>query len=199
MYLARTEELNKASQPGAVERAVKARIQTSDPEILQEIVASYQRKLDFYNSKWPRPNEPPGLLAPDNPYIPPRSELAKVGRYIEAGENPVGVFQAAAAGQFVPSEHIEAVAAIYPPLYADAQKRLVLKMSERKATVPYKQRQQMSRLFGVPLDSTANPDYGAFLQQGYKPTPPSPQPNQGVGGNVTLGTRVGTSFDSRGG
>lgn len=199
LYLARAAEVNAAMKPGAVADAVKARVNTSDPEALSEIIATHMRKLQVVSDAMPRPSGPPALID-GQPWLPSKADLAKWTRVIAAVENPANVFERAATGTASMAE-IDAVRQVYPSLYADGQARIMSQIANGdvgKLTTWAKA--AISRTWGVPVDHASQPDYAAFMQAGYQPQPVQVTPPGAptISGPMNLGTRTMPRLD-RGG
>lgn len=191
MYAARLDELTRAAQPGAVAAAVKARIKTSDPAIVDAIAAAQERKLSYLYSKAPKPDSPLGILQ-GGKWTPAPMEIREFARIVQATENPAGVLERVAAGEVVKPDEIDAIKNVYPKLYADAQQRIITQGIDAKNPLPYAKRVQLSLLFDIPLDGTMRPEYAAFLQSDYKAPPPAPQPTPQtptptIAADVTIG------------
>jgi hypothetical protein len=192
LYLARSDEVTRAMVPGAIERAVRARVKTSDPTIVDAIVAAQARKLEFLDSKMPKPSEPPVPTGPRMPWIPSKAEISQWGRYVQAAEDPVGIIEAAADGGHVSVEAVETLRSVYPKLYAEAQQRILTKVMDHPEQVPYARRVQLSVMFDMPFDGSQTPEGAAFLQQTYQPAPPPQQPQPQMGA-PTITADVGMS------
>lgn len=173
-FRARAEEIAQARQPGAVAEALRARIRTSDPDLIAGIVGAVERKLAFLDSVIPKPPAP-ALGVAGRKWEPAPAELARFARYVRGAEDPVGVFERSARGEFISIEEAQAVRACYPPLFAAAQRRLLEQVSTAKDPIPFERRAALSTLFGVPLDPSETRDMGAWLQAGYKA--PAAQPS----------------------
>lgn len=176
LYLARSAELAAASRPGAIAQAVKQRVRTSDPAIVDAIVAAQERKLSFIESKRPKAAEPPIPMQTRMPWVPSKPEIMQWGRYIEAAEDPAGVIEKAANGGHVSIEAVETLKTVYPTLFAEAQRRILEKAMDTTEPIPYARRVQLSVMFDMPMDGSQTPEGAAFLQQTYAPPPPTPQP-----------------------
>lgn len=199
LYLARAAEVNAAMKPGAVADAVKARVNTSDPEALAEIIGTHMRKLQVVADAMPRPSGPPALID-GTPWLPSKADLAKWTRVIAAVENPANVFERAATGTASMAE-IDAVRQVYPSLYADGQARIMSQIANGdvgKLTTWAKA--AISRTWDIPVDHMSRPDIAAFMQAGYQPQPVQVTPPGAptISAPVNLGTRTMPRLD-RGG
>lgn len=172
VWALRADELQRSLQPGAMERAVRARVPTGDPLILQSITATALRAAEYLDRKAPKP--PPGSEWSQVAWAPPPSERATFARIVEATRDPAAVMERAITGD-VSVEAMEAIRAVYPRLYAEAQTELLTQLSERN-DIPYRRRQQIATLFQLPIDPTADPSFAAKMQEGFSPPAPTPPP-----------------------
>lgn len=204
MYLARASELAAAQQPGAIADSLKARINTSDPEMLQEAIATTTRKLQFLASVMPKPNDPPGAID-GRVWLPSKAALQNWSVLISAVDNPAATLQRAAAGQASASE-LNAVKQVYPALFADGQHRVIQQVSAGKiGDLTPAQKSMISRTWSLPLSSATQPDHGAWVQAGYAPkptaSPPQPSGQSGaptISSPVNVGQRTLTRMDAGG-
>lgn len=202
LFLARSAEINAAMRPGAIADAVKAKVQTSDPEALQEIIHTQERKLQYLSDNMPRPSTPTGVLE-DRVWLPSKAEATGFAQIVGAVEDPASVFENAAKGQ-ASSAEIDAVRTVYPALYADAQQHVLQRIVGNDVPpMDFALRAALSRTWGLPLDTSSQPDHAAFLQAGYIPQPPAPQPSAPMGqptlaGPVNLGQRMLTQLEHGG-
>lgn len=170
LFLARSAEVNAAMQPGAVADAVKKRIDTSDPEVLSEIIATHMRKLQVVADAMPRPSGPPALID-GHAWLPSKQDLVKWTRTINAVENPADVFARAAKGM-ASMDEIDAVRRSYPALYADGQQHALKKIADGDVgQLTSYMKAAFSKVWDIPVDHMSQPDTAAFLQAGYQPKP----------------------------
>lgn len=200
-FHARAAEVVASQAPGAVREAVRARVGATG-ELFDHIVDAAERKLAFLASKLPQPQGP--AIAGTPPWVPSRSQITSFARYVHGSEDPAAVIEQAAAGGAVTVEEVEAVAACYPELYAAAQRQLIERVARPETQLSYKRRVQLSTLFRVPLDRSAEPAYAQWLQQSYQPTPTAQPPTAAPGtptiqGPVDLGARTSPALDARAG
>lgn len=198
-YLARADEIARALEPGALEKSVRARIKTSDPTILDAIVAAQTRKLEFLDSKLPKPTEAPVPGQMHMPWAPSRAEINQFGRYMEAAEDPAAVMDAAAHDGYVSIEACETLRTVYPKLFAEAQKRILTRAMDQTKPMPYQRRVQLSVMFSMPMDGSQTAEGAAFLQSTYQPpqAAQSPQPQMGtptVTADVAMSARTDPSM-----
>ena len=124
-----------------------------------------------------------------------------------AAEDPVSVFEDAAAGRGVTREAAETLRTVYPSLFREAQMALLKRAEDMRDVLPKARRTTLSVLFQIPVDGSLSPDHLQFLQgppattptsaQG-SPTPGAP-PTPTVAGQVALGDRTMTALDRRAG
>lgn len=201
LYLARAAEVQASQRPGAIADAIKARIQTSDPEVLAQIIETKTRQLNYLASVMPRPTAPSGLLD-GRVWLPAKQDLLRWVTSIAATNNPDGVLERASVG-LATQDELDAVKNVYPALYADGQKRVIQQVADGKGqNLTTVQRAALSRTWGLPLDSSASPERTAWLQATYKPPAPPPQPSgpipqSTIAGPITIGQRSLTPLDSR--
>lgn len=200
-FHARAAEVVASQAPGAVRDAVRARVGATG-ELFDHIVDAAERKLTFLASKLPQPQGP--AIAGTPPWVPSRSQITSFARYVHGSEDPAAVIEHAASGGSVTVEEVEAVAACYPELYAAAQRQLIERVARPDAQLSYKRRVQLSTLFRVPLDRSAEPAYAQWLQQTYQPNPTAQPPTAAPGtptiqGPVDLGARTSPALDARAG
>lgn len=170
LYLARAAEVNAAMAPGAIADAIKARVNTADPEALSEIIATHMRKLQTVADAMPRPSSPPSLID-GTPWLPSKQDLIKWTRTIAAVENPAAVFERAASGM-ASMDEIDAVRKVYPSLYADGQQRVLTQIADGKTgKLTTAAKAAVSRTWGIPVDHMSQPDFASFMQQGYQAAP----------------------------
>lgn len=195
LYLARADELARSQQPGAIARAVNARLNVADPELRQAAIRGIERKLGFLFSKLPAGGSAPPLPTGEPETVPDRARLEEFARYVEAADDPAGVLERALGGD-LSLEGVETLQAVYPELYAEARGALLERSLELQEAVPYRRRLVLSTLFQVPLDETMVPEYVAAMQSGWAAAPqdqaappPGAPPTPAIAGPVTLGER----------
>lgn len=102
-----------------------------------------------------------------NPLIskwrPSDSQLSKFSRYVAAVNDPMSVLDDLEAGR-VSREGAEALRAVYPRIYQQVQERLIEEAGQLETQMPYTSRVQLSILFGVPVDSSMDPDFVMAMQ-----------------------------------
>ncbi len=162
LYDARTDEISRALQPGAISRAVDDRILTADAELQQAITGQVERGLKFLESKRPKQTALPGMLPGDGEWKPSRASLEVWGRYVIAVNDPVSVLEDLARGQAT-IEGAETLRTVYPRLFQEAQRLLLEAAPKMQKTLPYARRMAISIMYQVPIDSTMTPQHLQFL------------------------------------
>ena len=182
MWARHRAELSAARRAGAVERALRERVPTSDPRLAESLAAAARRKLEWLDAQMPRP--PAGMSDPDvPPWRPTPAQEQRWARVVRAADDPAGVLERAAGGD-VSIDEIETVRAVFPRLYQEAQ-FAVLEAVASGQSIPYARRIQLGALFGLPLTATQDPQFAATMQAGYAaPAEPPPQPRPSA--NVDL-------------
>ncbi len=113
--------------------------------------------------------------APKNPYIgntmtpqlhdwkPSVSDVSKFQRYANAVYHPLQTLNHLHDGT-LSNEEVETLKTVYPKLYQQMGKEAVDQMTDLKSQLPYKKRVTLSKLLGVPYESSISPSSVAFLQ-----------------------------------
>ena len=203
MYHDRMGELAAAMQPGAIEQAVKSRINVTDHTILDAIVASETTKLQYLYGVAPKPDGPP--LPGQPPRDPSRTEMLEFGQILAAAHDPAAIYERVASGGTARPSEIDCVHNCYAQLAALAQSKLIDKLSTPAAgakaatLLPYAQRIAISAFLKIPMDATIRPDHAAYLQAGIAtpatPSPPVPPPHPTLTASMNIGDRSLTRLD----
>lgn len=194
LFEARSSEITRAMQPGAVDQAIAQRFPTSDPAMHDAIVAQVQRGIAFLDTKRPKQTVLPGVLPGDGTWAPSAAAIEEFGKYVHAVNDPVSVLEDLAKGH--PSaEGAETLRAVYPQLYQYAQKQLLAAAPEMARTLPYPRRVMLSILYQIPVDGTMQPSHAQYLQI---PAAPSPSPKApATTGPLRLGQQTLSPLDQR--
>jgi hypothetical protein len=208
LYDARMNDLARASAPGAVRDAVTDRVRPTDPELENAIVGQVERGLKFLDSKAPKQTLMPGMIPGDGKWHPSKAALEKWSRYVAAVNDPAAVLEQAAKG-IVTIEGAETLKAVYPELYAEAQRMLMEKAPTFQKTLPYTRRVAIWILYGIPMDSSMMPTHIQYLSShtgpavgGSAPAAPAQPAMQGAPattGPLNIGQQTMTSLDQRAG
>lgn len=117
----------------------------------------------FLASKTPQPSVPSMAGAP---LAISDADRQKFLRYAKIVADPLAVLDEVKAGR-VSAEAVEVVQKVYPRLYERMRVEMTGAMADLQArgvTVPYQQRLQVSKLFGVAVDPTERPAFVAGMQ-----------------------------------
>jgi hypothetical protein len=200
LYLERAGEIDAASRPGAIADAVRARVNTSDPDQLRALIDAKTRQLQYLASTMPRPGSPGGPLD-GRVWFPAKADLSLWAKDVAATEDPAGVMERAARGE-ASAREIAAVKAVAPSLYRVGQLRVMSQLADGKAaTLSTAQRTAVARAWGIPVDAAGRPDTAAFLQAAHAATATPPQPSGSPGGApsiagpINVGRRTMTRLD----
>lgn len=204
LYDARMDEIVRAQAPGAIEHALADRFKTSDPELQDALAAQVRRGVDFLASKAPRESMLQSMIPGDGKWHPSKAALQEWSRYVAAVHDPAGVLEDLVHGH-VTVEGAETLRAVYPELYAQAQRTLLEHAAEFQKTLPYKRRVSISIMYRIPVDATMSAAHMQFLQPPPDPQAgaPAPQGMPSAGPAVTaplqLGQQTLTSLERRAG
>lgn len=196
LYDARSDELARALQPGAIAHAIGDRIKVSDPLMQDAIAAQIERGLKFIESKRPKQAFPPGMFPGDGAPKISKVLLEEWGKYVHAVNDPASVIEDLAKGH-LSIEGAETLRVVYPNLFLDAQKVLMDHAAEFKKTMPYPRRVALSIAYRVPVDGSMTQSHMMFLQP--PPTPaaampglpgPTPPPMPAITGPLQIGKQT---------
>ena len=194
LYTQRLGELAASQQPDAIAQAVKQRVNTSDPTILNAIIAAETNKLTYLYNQAPKPDGVP--LPGQAAVLPSKAEMVAFGHVLAASHDPSAIFERVADGGVARTAEIDCVKNCYPQLYAQAQQKLV-EMLGREGKMPsYMRRVAISSLTGLPMDSTMKPDHAAYLQASnaaVASTQSAPHPT--LTSSMSIGDRTMTRLD----
>jgi hypothetical protein len=160
------------------------------PELASSIVNTQMRAAAFLAEKAPQdPNVGKTLNPFLNAWEPSDLERATFERYAAAVADPLGALDELEAGSVSP-EAVEALRAVYPALYEDLRTQLATSVSELQVQVPYRDRVQLSILFGVELDPSMNAAFVNAVQNSYS-QPQEPAPRQSAYRPSTASSKLG--------
>lgn len=117
--------------------------------------------------------------APKNPgapsmfkdrWQPSELQLAKFERVLKAVADPKSLLNDLANSQLT-HVAVQAVREVYPKMYMEMVSEIVDNIDELREQLPYKDRIQLSVLFGVPVDPTMRPEFIASMQQSHLAMP----------------------------
>ena len=110
---------------------------------------------------------------------PTSAQMEQFSLYVEGATNPVGVMQRAMApsGRVTPQE-AEAVRTLYPGIFAETHKQILLNLPAIQENASYEQQVRMGILFGMPVTSTSGPEAVNFYSQFHAAEQQAKQPIQ---------------------
>ena len=121
-----------------------------------------QAAAAFLQGKIPPSFEPPL----GGPRLVDPVARARFLRYVDAIEDPAGTLDRLADGTLT-AEHTEALRAVYPEIYYDAQRQIMDRLGQRIVDgdpVPFDKRVQIGILFDAPTDAALQPEAQALIQ-----------------------------------
>lgn len=137
------------------------------PQLTGEMQAVSARVASFLSSKMPAEPSTPRLFQPRDS-TPPLSdrEAEKWGRYYTAATRPLEVLSMLQSGD-LRTEHVEALRACYPELYARVTHEALQQVEKQGARVSYEQRAQLDVLLGLDGrgQQSAGSRYARMMQQ----------------------------------
>ena len=111
------------------------------------------------------------------------------------------VYEAARKGTLT-REHVEAVKAIYPKLYAEMQVAVMESLASSRQKLSYARRIQLGILLDIPTDKTLSPDFQKAVQGTYQASGPqdaeSPPPTLSRPIDVATGLQTATQAATEG-
>lgn len=196
-----------ATNPQAVAMRVRRELRgVHDPDIINATIKHQQAKYVWLNDKAPK--RPPENPFAKREWTPPVALAMQWSRRLEVANDPLAAFEALEQRCLTP-EAAETLRAIYPNLFAQAQSRMMARAADIKNPLPYRQLQQNSLLFDVPLHPSMEPQNMMILSQAHAappdagaslnlapPAPASP-PVPSIAGGVDLTSLYQTGLDRR--
>lgn len=138
------------------------------PEHAEALKSQHQAALAFLASKLPKQESATGLMRGAK-MLPAHADVQTFAEYVHAVDKPLEALDAALAGKSSP-EAAEAVATVYPRLFATMKAQTIRALQSAEKPAKYQQIVSLSNFFGEPLDATLDPAFIASLQ---KITPPT--------------------------
>jgi len=195
LFEARSDDITRALQPGAIDQAIGQRYPTSDPAMQAAIVAQVQRGIMFLDSKRPRQTLLPGMIPGDGGWHPSIAAMEEFGRYVHAVNDPISVIEDIAHGT-ISAEGAETLRVVYPEMFGYAQKALLRASQEMAKTLPYPRRVTLSILYRLPIDGTMQVAHAQYLAASIPAAAPRlAQPS--TSGPLRLGQQTMSPLDHR--
>jgi hypothetical protein len=187
---------NPAELDNRLARTTSA-LSAAAPETALQYAEGIQRGIQFLTSKMPNPRTEVNMLGLEREYKPSSMEMAKFQRYIQAIEMPMTLFDELESGTLT-REHVEALKAVYPNLYARIQDEAAKMAQEHGSKLSYSKRVQLGILLDIPTDDSLLGKNIQALQQTFGAEQASQAQGQAtqvrptVGGakNIKISTRL---------
>ena len=168
-----------------------AELNTVMPSVQSQIGAQTAAAVEFLKSKAPQdPNTQYQLFPTKQAYVMPDSVRSKFERYVDAINDPMSTLQHMADGKLT-AEHVEALQAVYPTIYAEAQ-RTVMEVLSQKNDLTFRQKVQLGLFMQAPTMPAYNPTVFASIQTQYAIAEAEEQQKKVP---QTLGQNLRTSFE----
>lgn len=176
VYQARSSELRNLTAPGPEGKPVMrmearqkmadrlAPIRVANPVLADRIETNRARAVEFLAEKLPKKPDLAGMVS--DKWHPSDMEMRGFARYVAAVEDPHGVIERLSTGEVTP-EDAEAMRAVYPEMYADVQRQIMMQLGEIQSKLPYQRRLALSIFSGVPTDPTLDPRVLSALQASF--------------------------------
>jgi hypothetical protein len=163
--------------PGAIERDVRIQLRgVTDPDLIA--AAEAHRRVMMEHLLQAAPKVPEQGIIKTLHWEPSPAQSMSFARRLEAVNDPAATFERLAQENTLLSlEAADAMRAVYPQLFAQAQQRAMERASEPGTKVAYRQRVQMSLFYQMPFDSALEPANFKITQSVYDRKPSSPAYN----------------------
>ena len=165
----RAEELARhVSNPSVTEQTIAnntAPIRAHNLQLGFAIEENLKKRLGYYHAMAPKAPVTASPLVRSR-WEPAPGETHELAIRIRAGEDPLSILDDFAAGRLHPAA-VETVETLWPALYGQMQVELAERITELREDLPYEKRLQLSTMFQVPVESTAEPEFIKTLQDQY--------------------------------
>jgi hypothetical protein len=151
METVRATAARLASDPSLLadeQRKMTIDLDEAAPRLAKAIALKTNVAAQFLASKAPPAYAPPMSKAP--PMIDPIA-LETYSRYVEAVTDPIATLARVSDGTLT-TEHVEALRAVWPEMYAEAQRRVFAAVAGYDKELPLDVATQLSVLFDAPVD-----------------------------------------------
>lgn len=136
------------------------------PNVSTQMGAQTYNAVEFLKSKMPKdPTTRYDVMPLSKEYVIPPVQRAKFERYVEAINDPATAIAKLSDGTMT-AEHVEALQAVYPALYAETQ-RTVLEMLAQKPKLTFRQKVQLGLFMQAPTMPAYDPTIFASIQGQY--------------------------------
>lgn len=190
------EIANAATRPDLVTALVRKELRgVTDPDLITAAEKHLMARYEYLNSVMPKQPAP-------NPYTK-REWLPSPGQANEVAQRLSVVHDPESAFIDTTPAKADTLRNVSPRLLQFAQQRLIERVSDTTAPVPYQQRLKSSLLFGVQLDDSLDPQAIATFQSAHAanrasatPQPATP-PASSIAADTNLNSMYQTSADRR--
>jgi hypothetical protein len=141
-------------------------IAATNPILADKLEALGARKLEYLAAALPKRPDLAGLTHGPDTWHPSDMEMRSWARRAAAADDPIGVFERAAAGTVSP-EDAETLRAVYPEMLNDFKRQIVEALPDLRKKLPFQRRLALSILTGVPVDPALDPRILRVLQSQY--------------------------------
>lgn len=138
------------------------------PKATEAALSTALRGINYLKSKMPASKQDPYSLQPQlqKGTRVSDAEMSTFRRTAEAVDDPTIVLREAKSGTLT-RDHVDAVKAVYPKLYAQMQGMVVQQVIQTGTQLPYSTRIQLGILLDIPTDATLAPDFQRAIQATY--------------------------------
>ena len=141
------------------------------PNTAGAIDAKYLQMMQYIASKSKKNNRQKGLFDVMKVEKVSSFEKARLNRYLEAMEDPMGTLKKAKSGQ-LSREHIDVIKNLYPEIHKKIKDVVMTKISKDKnGTLTYQQKLQMGLLLDLSPHESMSPQNIQGLQSTFEPAP----------------------------
>jgi len=199
-HAAATAIRSDAARPGAVAERVAEQLAPYAgvaPKATAAASATAIRGLMFLHSKLPpATNDPfsptPQFQKPDR--MTSDVEISKFMRYKEAVDNPTRVLSLIAQGKGT-RQHVEALRAVYPSLYAQMQNDVNRRLMDAKRPLSYNERLKLGLFYDMPTMRAMTPAFQKNIQGTFSPPQNEPGAVPSGGPKIDIADSTMTSTD----
>lgn len=190
-----------ASQPAVAQEHMQksvAPMVKHQPAMAMKVASKQTQAITYLQSKIPtQPAAAPGGLSPVHVRAIPDTEKASFLRTLRAVQRPLSALDDLEKGN-LSKETVDALKAVYPETYDDLKTKVMNRVASLAADgddVPYAQKLQIGRLFGVAVDPTQSPAFVAAIGKIFAETGKdiAKPPDQAAPGGAAPGRKVDTA------
>lgn len=147
---------------------------------VSSVMASQQKKIaGFVDSKFPRDPSPMPPLGHGNDWQPSRSEWQDFQQTKKVATHPLTAVEHFREGQLTPDD-VQTLAQLWPNILGQMRQSAAEAVEKSRKPLTSKQMDQLSTLFGTPVDASQTPDFTAAVQQIWTDQAQAKAKNQGT-------------------